>query len=151
MRRSKKSPGLLVCVELDATWPEKLVGGNAGIVRRVVAQVDGETPEAFASRAGSLARRLFSDGVELTSVVVACNERTDSAAERARRALGSRLLEHLGPTGSFSFSADPRAGGRLRHALSALALELGLNAAASVTVHFGSDAEAPAPPVARVA
>jgi hypothetical protein len=151
MRRSKKRPGLLVCVELGATWPEKLAGGNPDIVRRVVAQVDGETPEAFASRAGALARRLFSDGVEVTSVVAACNERTDPAAIRARSALGGRLLEHLGPTGTFSFSADPRAGGRLRHALSDLALGLAPKARGSVTVHFGTEAEVPAESVARVA
>ena len=136
----------MIAVELGADWPDGLAS-ERGIVRRVVAQSEGETPEAFAVRLGGLAGRLFSTGVELTGAVVACNERTDQTATLARRAMGAMLLERMGPSATLAFAAGPRAGGRLRHALSALAIELASvplfggapapPASANVTVHFG--------------
>lgn len=132
----------MIAVELGADWPEGLPI-DRGIVRRVVAQLEGETPEAFAVRLGGLAGRLFSTGVELTGAVVACNERTDPSATVARRSLGAMLLERMGPSATLVLAAGARAGGRLRHALSALAIDLAPEASANVTVHFGVEREAP--------
>jgi hypothetical protein len=133
---------MLIAVELGADWPDGL-DIERGVVRRVVAQSEGETPEAFAVRLGGLAGRLFSTGVELTSAVVACNERTDPSATLARRAMGAMLLERMGPSATLALAAGSRAGGRLRHALSALAIDLAAEAAANVTVQFGVERESP--------
>jgi hypothetical protein len=151
---------MLVALELGAEWPEGAVKERAGVLRRVVVQLEGEAPEAYAVRLGALAGKLFASGVELRDVVVACNERTDPGATVARRTLAALLLERLGPSGQFVFAASSRASGRLRHALSALAIDSGSHASASVTVHFGADGvsaerseaeHAREPAVARVA
>jgi hypothetical protein len=148
--QSKRS-GCLIAVELGAEWPEAAAAG-AGALRRVVAQAESETPEAFAQRIGSSAARLFPPRVELKNAVVACNERTDPAALVARRAIGSALLERMGPSSTFVLAASPRSGGRLRHSLSALAIDLAPEASANVTVHFDATDEQPSEhAVARVA
>jgi len=152
MRKTQKRAGLLVAVELGAEWPDAALGGRFDAVRRVVAQMEGESPEAFAARLGALAGRLFTDRTELRDAVVACNERTDPAASSARRSIGSALLGRIGPGGTFVLAAGPRAGGRLRHALSGLALSLATQASANVTVHFGNEGEEPCErAIARVA
>ena len=139
MRKVSKRPGLLVAVELGAEWPARALTERPDAVRRVIAQSDGETPEAFAARLGALAGRLFSPEVALRDAVVACNERTDPAAFVARRAVAALLLERLGPKGTFVFAAGARAGGRLRHALTMLAIDLAPEASANVTVHFDGE------------
>ena len=88
MRKSKKRSGLLVAVESGAAWPVPALTERPGVVRRVVSQNDGETPEAFASRFGGLVDRLFPADVEFRNAVVTCNERTDAVALVARRAMG---------------------------------------------------------------
>lgn len=139
MRKLRKQAGLLVAVELGAEWPEGFVAERSAAVRRVVAQTEGETPEAFAARLGRLVDRLFPAGAPLRDAVVACNERTDPGALAARRMIGGFLLGRLGPEGTCAFAAGERAGGRLRHALSALAIELAPNVSAIVTVHFDGE------------
>ena len=151
MQKAPKRMGLLIAVELGAEWPEGLTE-RAGAVRRVVAQTEGETPEAFAVRIGSVAGRLFPPRVEIRDAVVACNERTDPAASIARRTIGSALLERMGPRGTLVLAAGPRAGGRLRHSISALAIDLAPEASANVTVHFDAEQDRPSErAVARVA
>lgn len=130
---------MLVALEIGAEWPEGAVKERPGVFRRVVVQLEGETPEAFAVRLGGLVGKLFASGAPLHDAVIACNERTDPSATLARRTLGALLLERLGPSGNFVLAASPRAGGRSRHALSALAIDLGPNASANVTVHFGAE------------
>jgi hypothetical protein len=154
MRKSKQRAGLLVLVETGAAWPAAFLTERPGAVRRVVAQEEGEMPEAFAARIGALAGRLFSPRVRLANAIVACNERTDPAASLARRSIGALLSAELGTVGTCVFTAAPHAGGRIRHALSTLALDLARSAAGSVTVHFGDErptAETNDPGVARVA
>jgi len=154
MRRVKKRPGLLVAVEIGAEWPARAVVARGETVRRVVSQREGETPEAFAARLGSLTGGLFASDVALRGAILACNERTDPTALLARRTLGAFLLERLGPLGTLVFAAGERAGGRLRHVLSALAIDLAPDASANVTVHFAAEAsgvETGERPVARVA
>jgi hypothetical protein len=141
MRKALKQKGLLIAVELGADWPEAVPIEKNAAVRRVIAQEDGETPEAFAARLATLARRIFQPGVELGDAVVACNERTDPAASVARRSMGATLLERMAPSGTFVLTASARAGGRLRHALSALAIDLAPEASATVTVHFDGERE----------
>jgi hypothetical protein len=141
MRKPSKRTGVLIAVELGADWPEAVPVDRNGAARRVVAQEEGETPEAFAARLATLARRLFQPGVELRDAVLACNERTDPAASIARRSIGTTLLERMGPSGTFVLAAGARAGGRLRHALSALAIDLAPEASATVTVHFDGERE----------
>jgi hypothetical protein len=141
MRKAPKQTGVLIAVELGADWPETVSVDRNGAVRRVVAQEEGETPEAFAGRIAKLAARLFHPAVTLRDAVVACNERTDPAASIARRSIGMTLLERMGPSGTFVLAASVRAGGRLRHALSALAIDLAPEASATVTVHFDGERE----------
>jgi hypothetical protein len=140
MRRAKKRPGLLVALEIGAEWPARAVAARGDAVRRVVSQNEGETPEAFAARLGALAGGLFASDVALRGAIFACNERTDSSASLARRAGAALVLERLGPLGTLVFAAGERAGGRLRHALSALAIDLAPEASATVTVHFDAEA-----------
>jgi hypothetical protein len=138
--------GLLVAVELGGEWPT--VGGSgseaSNLRRRVLAQVEGETPAVFAERLASSLDSLFDRGVRLETVVLACNERLDEAAEAARRkalsiALGS-MAKHK--SGRVYLAASALSGGRLRHALSALAqglFEEWRTAGLEVSVDFGEE------------
>jgi len=117
--------GLLVAVELGGEWPSDAItlGATAARTRRVLAQAEGETPAAFAERLANSLDGLFGRGVQLETIILACNERTDGPAEEARRkalglALGS-MAKHK--SGRAYLAASARSSGRLRHALSALA------------------------------
>jgi hypothetical protein len=119
--------GLLVIVELGGEWPQ-LADRHAAGARRVLAQVEGETPAAFADRVANGLDGLFERGIRLNSVALASNERLDEAAETARRkiarlALGRMAIaKHM--SGRVFLTASPRSSGRLRHALSSLAYDL---------------------------
>ena len=144
------SGGVLVLVELGGEWPSPL--SSDGALRRVLAQSEGETPAVFADRVANSLDGLFGKGVRLETATLACNERLDPAAEAARRkilgmALGS-MARHK--AGRAYLAASPRSGGRVRHALSALAQGLfdeWRTAGLEVSVDFGeaSRATAPAP------
>jgi hypothetical protein len=113
-------------------------------MRRVLAQAEGETPAAFSERVASSLDGLFGRGIQLETVVLACNERVDEAADSARRkalslALGS-MAKHK--AGRAYLAASSRSGGRLRHALSALAQGLfdeWRTAGLEVSVDFGEE------------
>ena len=144
------SGGVLVLVELGGEWPS--ASSSDGTVRRVLAQNEGETPAVFADRVANSLDGLFGKGVRLETATLACNERLDPAAEAARRkilgvALGSMAQRKAGRA---YLAASARSGGRLRHALSALAQGLfdeWRTAGLEVSVDFGdaSQAAAPAP------
>lgn len=151
--------GLLVAVELGASWPE-LEPADTNAIRRVLSQRDGEAPAAFAERVGAGLDSLFGRGVSLASVTLACNERTDGAAEDARRKLASLALGSMAKsqTGRVYLTAPARSSGRVRSALSSLARGLHdewRTAGLEVTVDFGERAAAAPAPVfaftARVA
>jgi hypothetical protein len=134
--------GLLVIMELGAEWPGLMQADASS--RRVLVQVDGETPAAFAERVSASLDSLFGKGIRLATVAFACNERTDEAADGARRKLGSLALGNMArhKAGRFSFTAPPRSSGRLRHALAALSRALfdeWRTAGLEVNVQFGSD------------
>jgi hypothetical protein len=113
-------------------------------MRRVLAQAEGETPGAFAERVAGRLDGLFGRGIQLETIVLACNERLDEAADAARRkalslALGS-MAKHK--SGRAYLAASARSGGRLRHALSALAQGLfdeWRTAGLEVSVDFGEE------------
>jgi len=137
--------GLLVVVELGSEWPS-LAAAEAS-ARRVVAQQDGETPAAFAERLANGLDGLFGRGVRLQTVVLACNERVDEAAEAARRKVSSLALGSMAKhqSGGVYLTASSRSGGRLRHALSALAQGLfdeWRTAGLQVSVDFGEETRA---------
>lgn len=139
--------GFLVVVELGGEWPSLMGAGCEAAARRVVVQLEGETPGAFAERLANSLDGLFGRGVQLQTVALACNERLDPAAEAARRkllglALGS-MAKHK--SGRAFLAASPRSGGRLRHALSALAQGLfdeWRTAGLEVSVDFGQESRA---------
>lgn len=144
--------GLLVVVELGGEWPSPAtLATSAPARRRVVAQADGEGPATFAERVASGLDSLFDRGAQLETVVLACNERLDEAAEAARRrtlnlALGSMAKNKRGRV---YLAASARSGGRLRHALSALAQGLfdeWRTAGLEVSVDFGEDSRTAAGP-----
>jgi hypothetical protein len=142
--------GLLVVVELGGEWPSQAtlatpVPGR----RRVLAQTEGETPATFAERVASELESLFGRGVELETVVVACNERLDEPAASARRKTLSLALGSMAKNkrGRAYLAASARSGGRLRHALSALAQGLfdeWRTAGLEVSVDFGEETRAAA-------
>lgn len=112
--------GLLVLVELGAEWPG-LVGADAGS-RRVVTQLDGETPAAFALRAAGLLDSLFGRGIALGTAVIACNERLDAPAEAARRKLAGLALGAMAKqqAGKVYLAVSERSSARVRQALTSL-------------------------------
>jgi hypothetical protein len=112
--------GLLVLVELGAEWPG-LLGAEAGS-RRVVTQLDGETPAAFAARVGGLLDGLFGRGIALGTAIIACNERLDAPAEAARRKLAGLALGAMAKhkAGRVYLAASERSSARLRQALTGL-------------------------------
>jgi hypothetical protein len=140
--------GILVVVELGGEWPSEAAIGcspsSTPLARRVLAQAEGETPAAFAERVASSLDSLFGRGIQLETVVLACNERLDESAEAARRkalglALGS-MAKHK--CGRAYLAAAGRSSGRLRHALSALAQGLfdeWRTAGLEVSVDFGDE------------
>lgn len=142
--------GLLVVVELGGEWPSRaeavpVPAGQAPPLRRVLAQVEGETPAAFAERVASGLEGLFGRGIQLETVIWACNERLDGAADGARRkALGLTLgsmAKHK--AGRAYLAASGRSSGRLRNGLSALAQGLfdeWRTAGLEVSVDFGEEA-----------
>lgn len=163
MRKKTNGTGLLVVMELGASFPEvastvrtgPLLGSGA---RRVVAQQEGETPGAFSQRVAESLEALFGRVVKLSNVVIACNERADDAAQTARRELAERALGLMASTGgadgSLYLTAAERSSGRVRHALAALAQDLAQqwrSAGLSATVDFGETREAKTVPHSAVA
>ena len=134
--------GALIVVELGAEWPARLA--DVARARRVLAQMDGETPAAFAERVANSVDGLFGRGVALGIVALSCNERIDAGAEAARRktlgiALGSMATSR---SGKAYLTAPLRSSGRLRHALSGLAQGLHeewRTAGLEVSVDFGEE------------
>jgi hypothetical protein len=117
--------GLLVVVELGASWPGWLVEGSAHTTRRVVVELEGEGPLAFATRAIAVAATLMPKGVPLDLAVLACNERADEVQRRARRQLGRALLYTRGRKKTeLVLTATREPGERLREAMSSLEEEL---------------------------
>jgi hypothetical protein len=133
--------GFLIVVELGAEWPSVPAEASA---RRVVSQVDGESPEAFAERIVTGFEALFGRGIPLSTLALACNERTDEVVENARRKLASLALGATAKhkSGRVFLTASSRSSGRLRHALSGLARGLfdeWRTAGLEVTVDFGEE------------
>lgn len=133
----------MVAVELGADFPSAPLPPGAS--RRVVTQLEGESPTGFAERVASALDSAFGRGVALSQLNLACNERLDDAAQGARRhltgaALGAMAKHHAGKV---QLSAGPRSSGRLRHGLSTLARGLfdeWRTAGLEATVDFGDDA-----------
>jgi hypothetical protein len=85
MPQKSLGAGLLVLIELGAPWPRSLVESSVHESKRVLVELEGEGPLAFAERVRAMAGSLFARGVSLELVLVSCNERADSAAMAARR------------------------------------------------------------------
>jgi len=125
LSRPESDTAALVFVELGAAWPALSL--RPGSPRRVVAQLESETPSGFASRASELVDAYYERGAPpLAIVAISCNERVDPAAEAARRSLAELSLGRMSrrSAGQLFVAAPPRSGGRLRHALSALVQDL---------------------------
>jgi hypothetical protein len=145
--------GLLVVVELGADWPSLVQGelchATQTGARRVLAQRDSESPAAFAQRVGEQLHGLFARGVSLVTSVVACNERLDECATRARfelcRAAANAMARGTG--GRLRVSACDRNQGRSRAAFATLVSELRLewqSADVELDLHFAGDIAEPA-------
>jgi len=144
--------GVLVAVELGAEFPAL---SPTGAPRRVLTQLEGESPAAFAERAASALESAFGRGVGLGQLSLACNERLDDAAQAGRRQLASAALGAMAKhhTGKVALCASPRSSGRLRQALSTLARGLfdeWRTAGLEATVDFGDEAPLTATPGAFV-
>jgi len=116
--------GVLILVELGAPWPSIELAEAAP--RRVLSQLEGETPAQFATRAGSLLDSLFGRGIALGKAVLACNERLDAPAEAARRKICGLALGAMAKqkNGQVSLSASDRSSARLRQGLTNLSQSL---------------------------
>lgn len=149
MRKRTNGNGLLVAVELGGAWPVCVAALDRTLAgRRVIAQAEGESPLDFAERVSAGLEQLFGRGVRLSSLVLACNERVDVAANCARQSLSRVALGTMAKHGSgrVCLAAAPRSSGRLRHALADLARELSLEwtqAGLEASVEFGEDVRPP--------
>ncbi|HVY29220.1 MAG TPA: hypothetical protein VHB79_21825 [Polyangiaceae bacterium] len=121
---STAQAGVLILVELGGQWPSIELAETAP--RRVLSQLEGETPAQFATRAASLLDSLFGRGVPLGKAVLACNERLDVPAEAARRKLCGLALGAMAKqkSGQVSLSASERSSARLRQGLTTLSQSL---------------------------
>jgi hypothetical protein len=139
---------LLVVVELGASWPAAMMSAEAGVCR-VLAEVEGEGPLAFAARVEDFSATAFPRGTQVNVALVACNQRADETAEAARRAMAECLVACLAPTGSLSFTACDDATDRFRRRLFDLVADLGKAAAAEGRVRaiFGEDSRRASGPV----
>jgi hypothetical protein len=128
--------GVLVIVELGAEWPA-WTGTGVEMARRggrrVLSQEEGETPEAFTDRVTEHLGSLFANRVALERAVVACNERSDQGAMRARGKLGQALIGALANRRAWQllFTASGRTG-KVRHSLADLAAVLSSGVAGGV-------------------
>jgi hypothetical protein len=144
MRKTRNGTGLLVVMELGAEWPG-LPEADAS-ARRVIAQLEGESPAQFAERVAQGLDGLFGRGIKLGRVALACNERVDVAADGARRKLAGLSLGIMAKhqSGRVNLTAPARSSGRLRHSLAALAqglFEEWRTAGLEASVVFGDLAE----------
>jgi hypothetical protein len=142
MRKKPNAAGLLIVVELGGDWPSWALTSTG--TRRVLAQIEGETPAAFADRVASSLDGLFGKGISLSSVALACNERVDDAADSARRKLAGLALGAMAKhrTGKVYLTAAHHSSGRLRHSLSSLAQDLHhewSTAGLEASVEFGEE------------
>ncbi len=164
MRQRKPITGTLVLVELGAEWPSwvQSLSGSSG--RRVVSQAEGESPDAFSDRVAEELSNLGARGVPMKVAALACNERCDDAAMLARSKIATALLTRLvdkRPREARLFLSTSGRSGRVRHALSTLATELGSSfglPSERVSVRFGDEmplardgAKAPNVKVSKVA
>jgi hypothetical protein len=117
---AQATSGILVAVELGAEWPNVAFAQQQ---RRVLVQLEGEAPVAFAERVTSNLDALFGRGITLRTLALACNERIDAAADEARRILLGLTLGVMAKQreGAVLLTAAPHAGARLRGYLEALA------------------------------
>lgn len=117
---NQAASGVLVLMELGAEWPGITLGDSAP--RRVLTQLDGETPAQFAVRAAGQLESLFGRGIPLGKLVLACNERIDAQAETARRKISGLALGAMAKqkTGKVCLTASERSSARLRQALTTL-------------------------------
>ncbi len=120
----KGAAGTLVIVELGAVWPAWLMEGTPHGSCRVLAELEGEGPAAFANRVKNASGSLFPRGLELALIAVACNERTDEAAVTARRELALSLTARGSRSTRVAFTATDDAGARLRNSLASLTATL---------------------------
>lgn len=146
-----KTPGagLLVLVELGATWPRSLVESSPYAACRVLVEREGEGPFAFAARVLAVTNALFPRGVALETAVLACNERADETAVEARRKVARFLTTRAGRT-RLVFAPSERARASFRRSLDALVAELCRTERKPAPSPIGSQGSA-APSLARVA
>jgi hypothetical protein len=132
----------VVVVELGAPWPAALVGRHAGSTCRVLSEVEGEGPLAFAARVEDFIARAVPRGTELELAVVACNQRADETAEVARRALCECMLARLQRGGGLLFSAADATSERFRRRLLDLVADFAGSggSAARVQAYFAEEA-----------
>jgi hypothetical protein len=148
----KGASGTLVIVELGAVWPAWLVESTPQGSCRVLAELEGEGPAAFADRVKSVSASLFPRGSELALIAVACNERTDEAAVAARREVALSLTARGSRTTRVAFAATEDAGVRLRNSLATLTASLDTGRLQRrVGVRLRSVGAPSSPRVARVA
>lgn len=147
MRQRKGMTSVLILVELGAEWPSWVEAVAARTGRRVIAQEEGESPEAFAERVGEQVNHRVAKRVPMELAVLACNERCDDRAMAARVKLGQSVVGALTTRRTFRllFTASGRSG-RVRHALSALSADLGAAWSLSgerISVRFSDEVPVP--------
>lgn len=144
MSKRKSFGGVLIVVELGADWPSLAETRDSATARRVLAQAEGESPAEFSGRVAPELEQLFGRGVPLATAVIACNERLDLAAQRARGQIAGLAMGAMAKlrSGSLLLCASDRISGRSRHGLSSLASELGSEwqcAGVTAAVRFGDE------------
>jgi hypothetical protein len=127
MKKATSPEGLLIVVELGGEWPTSEVEAAQRVkARRVLAQDETESPEAFAQRVADQLGSSFAAGIALGSVVVACSERIDARAQGGRAELARVTAGALGRGGggSLTFVVCDRNDARSKPVISALLAEV---------------------------
>jgi hypothetical protein len=138
--------GAVFIVEASSWVPTWLGDMRARFSRRLtIEQLEDEAPVQLAERAN----RELSQGsmLALAVAVLACNARTDAAADSARRSIVAALVERMSRSGGhIILTASERDNGSVRRALSDIASEwadrcqdLARGRDVSVSVRFGSE------------
>ena len=117
--------GVLLVMESGSEWPSWVEGCKLGTGNtRVIAQEEGETAQALASRVTERCKRLSRQPLGLG--IIACTHRTDSTTLSARKQIAEAMAEALGRQGGrLMLTSGEHAEDPVLSALSDLCAELG--------------------------
>jgi hypothetical protein len=139
----------LVIMELGSEWPGWLARFEpCAPSTRCIVQQDDDTPNDLMDRVTVQLEELKAQGDRVDLAVIACNERTDSSANAARRAIARAVLSIMArrDRSALLFTESQRRAGGSRQAISNLVSDLAQewqDSGIQVSVRFGQPSRPP--------